>query len=1310
VLQGYISNTSGSATLSGASTIIGDQVAGSPTAQCPLPGGSSEPNVGDIANAVKHLIGTLIATALQDANQALDPISDPIQRTNIVLQGVADVAKAVADNSVGPVAEVVTDIDTGKGVLKAGVVVAEIVRNPKLVSQIAKEAVAIFKKPANLESSTADTGKLAGNVTKDGVPPGTNNQRISGQITKSDPVNVATGEAVTWHTDFVLPGSLPITFDRAYSSMLHAGLDDPIKEDSILGPNWCCNWGQCILDADGKVTYLPGDGRTIPFELTGTGWQRNPGVGKVKLRASSAGYEVRDEQQQVLSFSRRSGKKWLLTSIEDPNRNSIRFVYDDRGALKRVDHSGGYRLRIQATPERLLGVSLELASGALTQLVGFQYDGSGRLSGVVNGSGLTLHYEYDSAARMTRWVDRERSWFSYKYDEKGRCIETVGPDGMYQYRFEYAEAQKTVRVTDSYGGVSIFRHDDNLRIVSETDPLGGTTRTKWDERGNKLSEADQEKRLIRNKFDDENNLLWTADPLGKRTSFEYDNEGRAVAMTDAAGHRWIRRYDRSGNLIESGREGSAPWRYERDAGGNVMRVSDPEGRTRDFVYDSRGLPLSISDWAGNLTRYELDDFGRVILETDPIGRVTSFDYNALGKLSTVRTPDGNTLLWRYDAEGNLTQRIGKDGGTYRYDYGPLDFPVGFTRPSGHSLRLHRDLEGRVQSVENAAGERWSFGYDACGRVVEEVDFSGRRNRFEYDASGLCTKQWNGNGEATAIRRDRAGRITNRRSDDGEESVFEYDALGRVKSAAKGNVTVAFERDSEGRILRERQGDRTLESTYDVRGLRTKRQSSSGRSVEWSYDPNGRLSRLGLGQDEWLEFSRDAVGRETERRMRGGVVLRQEYDTLDRLTRQWAGVSAGVGRGILAVTDRQYRYDVNDDPIEINDRFWGSSSYSYDSDGRIMRVAKERGSSEAFSWDHDGNLQESSAGFARMETRLLGRGGRLEKVGSTQYFYDAAGRLLERREGGRVWRYTWSVEGHLKSVLTPGGEKWEYQYDAFGRRVSKSGPGGKTTYVWDGPVVAEEIREDANPRIEEWLFEPDTFRPLVKFGSKPDKTYLCVTDQAGTPRELVGTGGTAEWSARFTVWGEVEEERAQGTSCTLRFQGQWFDEESGLHYNFHRNYDPRTGQYLSPDPSGLNGGTQPYGYVQNPLSWVDPLGLVACQAAPPPNRRQAFNLAKDKAGVPRSQQPTDQWTVGNDPTRARTSNYRFSEDQGTHGRYYQYNTPQGPRVVVEHTADPNAPLPHFHAGEPKGNPADSNYDFRNERYGQVGGKHHIYYGK
>ena len=85
-------------------------------------------------------------------------------------------------------------------------------------------------------------------------------------------------------------------------------------------------------------------------------------------------------------------------------------------------------------------------------------------------------------------------------------------------------------------------------------------------------------------------------------------------------------------------------------------------------------------------------------------------------------------------------------------------------------------------------------------------------------------------------------------------------------------------------------------------------------------------------------------------------------------------------------------------------------------------------------------------------------------------------------------------------------------------------------------------------------------------------------------------------------------------------------------------------------------------------------------------------------------------VGNDAARAGQQNYRLSQDPASHGRYYEFETHQGTRVVVEHTSDPRSPSAHFHTGQPKGDSTRKGVDFKNERYQQVDGKHHIYYKK
>ncbi|GGW17080.1 hypothetical protein GCM10010264_71310 [Streptomyces globisporus] len=78
-----------------------------------------------------------------------------------------------------------------------------------------------------------------------------------------------------------------------------------------------------------------------------------------------------------------------------------------------------------------------------------------------------------------------------------------------------------------------------------------------------------------------------------------------------------------------------------------------------------------------------------------------------------------------------------------------------------------------------------------------------------------------------------------------------------------------------------------------------------------------------------------------------------------------------------------------------------------------------------------------------------------------------------------------------------------------------------------------------------------------------------------------------------LWGATSWNRDADAYTPLRFPGQYFDPESGLHYNRHRHYDPESGRYLSPDPLGLTPAPNAVTYVDDPTLWIDPLGLAGC---------------------------------------------------------------------------------------------------------------------
>lgn len=109
-------------------------------------------------------------------------------------------------------------------------------------------------------------------------------------------------------------------------------------------------------------------------------------------------------------------------------------------------------------------------------------------------------------------------------------------------------------------------------------------------------------------------------------------------------------------------------------------------------------------------------------------------------------------------------------------------------------------------------------------------------------------------------------------------------------------------------------------------------------------------------------------------------------------------------------------------------------------------------------------------------------------------------------------------------------------------------------------------------------------------------YFIHADHLNTPLTMTNQTGTVVWRADIEPFGKANVITAV-VAMNLRFPGQYFDAETQIHYNFHRDYDPVVGRYLQSDPVGLKGGLNTYAYVDgNPLRFVDPRGLDGKGAA------------------------------------------------------------------------------------------------------------------
>ena len=139
-----------------------------------------------------------------------------------------------------------------------------------------------------------------------------------------------------------------------------------------------------------------------------------------------------------------------------------------------------------------------------------------------------------------------------------------------------------------------------------------------------------------------------------------------------------------------------------------------------------------------------------------------------------------------------------------------------------------------------------------------------------------------------------------------------------------------------------------------------------------------------------------------------------------------------------------------------------------------------------------------------------------------------------------------------------------------------------------------LSETRNGRHSLYLYDEGSYDPLARVDGQGEHARLRYyhTDPNGLPQQLTEDDGRCIWQARYQVWGNTLAETQESffvEEQNLRFQGQYLDRETGLHYNTFRFYDPDIGRFISPDPIGLAGGINLFQYAPEPYGWVDPWG-------------------------------------------------------------------------------------------------------------------------
>ncbi|MDM0037171.1 RHS repeat-associated core domain-containing protein [Variovorax sp. J22P271] len=314
---------------------------------------------------------------------------------------------------------------------------------------------------------------------------------------------------------------------------------------------------------------------------------------------------------------------------------------------------------------------------------------------------------------------------------------------------------------------------------------------------------------------------------------------------------------------------------------------------------------------------------------------------------------------------------------------------------------------------------------------------------------------------------------------------------------------------------------------------------------------------------------------------------------------------------------------------------------------------------------------------------------LRRFGDTRYEHDERGNLHQAHiPGQRSQVFEWDGFGRLRRFETLHDSEVRYFYDPLGRRIGKksgavvlpnssAGSGwrpaeiarinsergyGMTTFGWDGDALAW---ERSAGKLIHYLYEPGaSFVPMVQlrreaqgnqWGPQRLAWYQC--DHLGTPMELTDDKGKIVWEGDYKAFGKAKATSFDGFTNNIRFQGQYFDEETGLHYNRYRYYDPIGGRYVSKDPIGLAGGLDKYLFADgNPTKNIDPRGLMTFMCTQP---LHALGTVGEWVYAPKSNplhhkfiaiiQPNGSVvTGGQDRVGKPWSEGKPSEGDGTHG--------------------------------------------------------------
>ena len=556
--------------------------------------------------------------------------------------------------------------------------------------------------------------------------------------------------------------------------------------------------------------------------------------------------------------------------------------------------------------------------------------------------------------------------------------------------------------------------------------------------------------------------------------------------------------------------------------------------------EPRRAVTQVADSGGRMTTYVADDFGNLIAVHSPTTGLTTYRYDANGRILGRRQQDGSHVDYTRDAAGRV-------------------------------------IAMRATSAGHILDENASIAWGRADKPVRITYLAGEE-RFEYDdANRLITHEQTVDGQRYMLR-------------------YRYDSEGRMSGKTL----------PDGQTLRYRYRD----ASHPRAGL-----LESVWLEGFANDTAAALTR-GLLDQPIVQGMNDAADRYARRTLRFGNGLPNAL-LLDRQGRIISAGNADVGQTQLQYADTP----ITPDPAypssvrTVHAMQSGQHASAY-ADATIAQSLRSRIHSMSTDWRggiSDPEPMSSIRALVQPGTAAVGfdERGRLINQGASRFTYDSMNRLtgIDRIVAGHqepVARYRYNLFGQriAKTVaLTNGGttRTTHYFYDgshlAFEgsapQHPSDSVPGTRKASAADAPPAA--IRQNASLESSQYVWLNDKPVALLRRA----QLYAIHTDHRNAPLAVTDAARQVVWQASVADY--LQATPASGTSFgavafDLRGSNQYFDRESGLHYNTSRYYDPVSTRYLTPDPLGLAVGPDLHAFALNrPQTMADPLGLAPATA-------------------------------------------------------------------------------------------------------------------